>query len=201
MRQWSNKKTPVSVWLVLAVFMLAGCVVHSVNPFYTRDLITEMPGLYGQWMLTKSTFREGTEKPWTFSKDAIMIPGDKGTVTTIVARFFRVSDMLFLDTTAAEPQEDMSIWWTLHISPMHTVSKVLGDEKTLRIIPLNASWMEKAVKDKTIALPSVWHEEGKAHLFTASSAEWVEFLKKYGSDPQAFPEKDAFVFVRQSTPQ
>ena len=194
MRQWPKKK--LSVCLVLAVCLLAGCVVHSVNPFYTRDLIAEMPGLYGQWMLTKSTFREGTEKPWTFSNGAIMIPGDKGTVTTIVARFFRINDVLFLDTTADEPQEDMSLWWTLHISPMHTVSKVLVDEKTLRIIPLNASWMEKAVRDKTIALPSVWHEEGKAHLFTASSAEWVEFLKKFGSDPQAFPEADAFVFER-----
>jgi len=201
MRQWSKKKTPVSVWLVLAVFMLAGCVVHSVNPFYTRDLITEMPGLYGQWMLTKSTFREGTEKPWTFSNNAIMIPGDKGTVTTIVARFFRINDMLFLDTTADEPQEDMSLWWTLHISPMHTVSKVLADEETLRIIPLKASWMEQAVKDKTVILPSVWHEEEKAYLFTASSAEWVEFLKKYGNDPQAFPETDAFVFVKQNALQ
>ena len=74
MRQWSKKKIPVSLWLVLALFMLAGCVVHSVNPFYTRDLITDMPGLYGQWMLTKSTFREGTEKPWTFLNGTIMIP-------------------------------------------------------------------------------------------------------------------------------
>jgi len=36
----------------------------------------------------------------------------------------------------------------------------------------------------------------KENLFIASSAEWVEFLKKYGSDQQAFPEKDAFVFTR-----
>jgi hypothetical protein len=54
---------------------------------------------------------------------------------------------------------------------------------------------------KTVILPSVWHEEQKAYLFTASSAEWVEFLKKYGNDPLAFPEADAFVFVKQSTPQ
>jgi len=197
MRQWSKKKIPVSLCLVLAVCMFAGCVVHSVNPFYTRELVTEMPGLYGQWMLTKSTFREGTEKPWTFSKDAIIIPGDKGTVTTIIARFFRINDMVFLDTTADEPQQDMSLWWTLHISPMHAVSKVIISENTLRIIPLNAAWMEEAVKDKLVLLPAVWHEEQKMSLFTASSAEWVDFLKKYGSDQQAFPEKDAFVFVRQ----
>lgn len=196
MRQWTKKKISVSLFLVLAFCTLAGCVVHSVNPFYTRDLIAEMPGLYGQWMLTKGTFSEGTEKPWTFSKDAIIIPGDKGTVSTIATRFFRINDMVFLDTTADEPQQNMGLWWTLHISPMHTVSRVIAEENTLMLIPLNASWMEQAVKDKTVVLPSVWNEEQKEYLFTASSAEWVEFLKKYGSDPQAFPEDETFVFTR-----
>jgi hypothetical protein len=196
MGQWSKKKIPVSLCLVLAVFILAGCVVHSINPFYTRDLISDMPALYGQWMLTKSAFREGTEKPWIFSREAIIIPGEKGASAMLSARFFKVNDMVFLDTIAAEPQEDMSLWWTLHISPMHTVSRVMSRDNELRVIPLNSLWMEQAVKDKTVVLPSVWHEEQKVHLFTASGAEWVEFLKKYGNDPDAFPEKDAFVFER-----
>ncbi|GAB4482894.1 MAG: hypothetical protein OHK006_02400 [Thermodesulfovibrionales bacterium] len=51
--------------------------------------------------------------------------------------------------------------------------------------------------DLLVDLPAVWHSEQNAYLFTASSAEWVAFLKKYGKNPQAFPEKDALVFTRQ----
>ena len=196
MRQRSKKKISVSLCLVIAVCTLAGCVVHSVNPFYTRERVIEMPGMYGQWMLKESVFKEGTDQPWTFSKDSIIIPGDKGMASALSARFFKVNDMVFVDTIAAEPQQDVSLWWTLHISPMHTVSKVIVSEHALRVIPLDASWMEEAVKNKLVLLPAVWHEEQRMHFFTASSAEWVEFLKKYGSDPQAFPEKDAFVFAR-----
>jgi hypothetical protein len=36
----------------------------------------------------------------------------------------------------------------------------------------------------------------KENLFTASSAAWIDFLKKYGGDPQAFPEDETFVFTR-----
>jgi hypothetical protein len=183
---------------IIIVFALAGCVVHSISPFYTPDVVIEMPDIYGQWMLRESVFKEGTGKPWTFSKDSIIIPGDKGLPDMLSARFFKVNDTIFLDTVAAEPREDVSLWWTLHISPMHTVSKVVAGEDTLRIIPLNASWLEEAVKNRMFVVAHVWHEEQKTYLFTASSAEWAEFLKKYGSDPRAFPETDAFVFERHS---
>jgi hypothetical protein len=199
MKKQTERRRRSSFFLsIIIVFAFAGCVVHSVSPFYTPDVVIEMPGLYGQWMLRESVFKEGTGKSWTFSKDSIVIPGDKGLPDTLSARFFKVNDMIFLDTIAAEPREDVSLWWTLHISPMHTVSRVVAGENTLRIIPLNASWLEEAVKNRTVVLAHVWHEEQKTYLFTASSAAWAEFLKKYGSDPRAFPEADAFVFEWQS---
>ena len=182
--------------LIFMLSMLSGCVVHSVNPFYTPEVLTEVPALYGSWMLRESVFKEGKGRSWTFSRDSIVIPGDKGRSAMLSARFFKINDMIMLDTMAAEPEEDASLWWTLHVSPMHTVSKVVAGEYALKIIPLNASWLEEAVKNKTVLLPCVWHEEQKTYLYTATSAEWVEFLKHYGNDPQAFPENDAFVFER-----
>ncbi len=178
------------------VAMISGCVVQSISPFFTQDLVVEVPNLYGRWMLKKSPFEEGTDKPWMFSKDSIIIPCDKGDVASLSARYFKVKDVVFLDTIAAEPQENISLWWMFHISPMHTVSKVIPGEDTLRVIPLNASWLNDAVKNKSVTLPSVWREEMKEHVFMASSAEWIAFLEKYGSDPEAFPDDNAFVFQR-----
>lgn len=193
---WSKTTYPAYICLFLCAGMLAGCIVHSAHPFYTADSVVDMPELYGPWKLEQSIFREGTETPWTFSKDAIVIPQDRESVARLSARFFKVHDILFLDTTADEPQQDMSLWWMFHITPLHTVSRVIAEDKTLRIIPLNVSWLDDAVRNKSVALRSVWREEMKENLFIASSAEWVDFLKKYGADPQAFPDKDAFVFVR-----
>ncbi len=196
MEWWSKTAYPVMICLFLCLGMLAGCVVHSVHPFYTADTVVEMPELYGQWKLEQSIFKEGTENPWTFSEGVIMIPQDGGCITRLSARFFKVKDMTFADTTADEPQQDISLWWMFHITPLHTVSRVIAEDKTLRIIPLNVSWLDDAVKNKSVVLQSVWREEMKENLFIASSAEWVDFLKKYGSDPQVFPDKNAFVFVR-----
>ena len=193
---WSKTTFTAYVCLFLCGAILAGCVVHSIHPFYTAETVTELTELYGEWKLEQSIFKEGTENPWTISKGVIIIPRDKGGFARLSARFFKINDMIFLDTTADEPQQDIDLWWMFHISPMHTVSRIITENKTLRIIPLNASWLNDAVRSKSVILQSVWREEMKENLFIASSAEWIDFLKKHGSDPQAFPEKDAFVFTR-----
>lgn len=181
---------------LICFFTLTGCVVQSVNPFFTKDLAMEMPAVSGQWTLIEGSVKEDLNKTFTFTKDTLLPPDSKDKNGVLTLQFFKIDDMLFLDLIATDPPQCNSIWWVTHVSPMHTVSRVIAEEKTLKIIPLNASWMEEAVKNKTIALPSVWHNEQNFNLFTASPEEWVSFLKKYGKDPQAFPEKNAFVFTR-----
>ncbi|MBI5848788.1 MAG: hypothetical protein HZB31_12750 [Nitrospirae bacterium] len=181
---------------VISLCLLTGCIVQSVNPFYGKETIADLPAVYGKWVLKESSVDEGLNKEWTFSADKISLPDTKTGSSALSSRFFRIGDMLFLDATADSPQEGLSVWWTLHVAPVHTVSLVIAGDKTMKIIPLDASWMEAAVKNKTVLLPSVWHQEQKTYLFTATSAEWAAFLKKYGKDPNVFPEKEAFVFVR-----
>lgn len=197
MKKLSDRRSASLILLSLLVAcLLAGCVVPSVNSFFTKDLETDMPAIIGQWSLTESSMKEDLNKQFTFTKDTIITPGEKGSGCILTSHFFKIDDMVFLDLIAAEAPQNNSFWWVLHITPMHTVSRVIVEEKTMKIIPLNARWMEEEVKTKSVALPAVWHREQKYYLFTASSAEWVEFLKKYGKDSQAFQEKDAFVFTR-----
>ncbi|MBI5075894.1 MAG: hypothetical protein HZB62_12110 [Nitrospirae bacterium] len=182
--------------LIISLVVLNGCIVHSVNPFYSKESIADMPALNGKWILKEGKTEEGLNREWLFSADKITIPDFKGSSATLSSRFFRVDDMLFLDAIADSPPEVLSFWWVLHVTPVHTVSRVILEEKTMKIIPLDASWMEAAVKNKTVSLPSVWHQEQKTYLFTATAAEWADFLKKYGKDQNVFMEKEAFVFVR-----
>ncbi len=197
MRPASALKSVIMHFAVaIPLFAMAGCVVHSVNPFYGKETITDLPGLYGKWLLKESKVDEGLNREWAFSADKIMVPDKKGGFSALSSRFFKIDDMLFLDAIADAPPDGLGFWWVLHVAPMHTVSRVIAEEKTLKIIPLNATWMEAAVKNRTVLLPSIWHQDLNAYLFTASSAEWVEFLRKYGKNQNVFLEKDAFVFRR-----
>ena len=144
---------------IISLVILAGCVVQSINPFYAKDAAADLPQVYGKWVLTQSSVDEGLNREWTFSADKITLPDAKGGSFVLSSRFFRIGDMLFLDAIADSPPDSLSFWWVLHISPMHTVSRVIAEEKTMKIIPLNASWMENAVKQKTVLLPAVRHPE------------------------------------------
>lgn len=182
---------------VTSLFILTGCIVQSVNPFYGKEALTDLPAVYGKWVLKDSRVDEGLNKEWSFSADKILLPDEKSGSFALSSRFFKIDDMLFLDAIADSPPDGLSLWWVMHVTPVHTVSRVILKEKSMKIIPLNADWMEAAVKNKTVMLPSVWHQEQNTYLFTATPAEWTRFLKKYGKDQNAFTEKDAFVFVRQ----
>lgn len=183
--------------IALCLSLLAGCVVHSVRPFYTQDLLVDLPEIIGQWTLAEGGLKDDRNKTFTFTKDSLIPPGAADRGGSLTPHFFRIEGMLFLDLIAADPPQSNSFWWVAHVTPAHSVSKVILEEKSFKLIPLSSSWMEEAFKSRTIDLPAVWHSEQNAYLFTASSAEWVAFLKKYGKNPQAFPEKDALVFTRQ----
>ena len=181
---------------VVSLVILSGCVVQSINPFYAADAVIDLPEVSGTWVLKKSSVDEGLNREWTFSADKIALPDAKGGSFVLSSRFFRIGDMLFLDAIADSPPDGLSFWWVLHVTPVHTVSRVIADNQQMKIIPLNASWMEAAVKQKTVVLSAVRHPEQNSYLFTATSADWAEFLRKYGKDQNVFPEKDAFVFAR-----
>ena len=196
MRRSSASGILRAILSVALIAALSGCVVHAVNQFYSPDSIADMPSLYGKWVLKESKIDDGKNQEWTFAADRITLPDLKGTSSALVSKFFRVDDMLFLDAVADSPPEVLSFWWVAHITPVHTVSRVIADDKTMKIIPLDPDWMENAVKSRTVSLPSVWHQEQKSYLFTATPAEWTEFLKKYGKDTKAFPEEGKMVFTR-----
>lgn len=198
MKPSNNKKTVgIAVIVMLSFCLLSGCIVQSVNPFYEKEALTDLPAVYGKWVLKKGSVKEGLNSEWTFSADKISLPETKTGASALSSRLFKIDDMLFLDAIADDPPEGLSVWWTFHVAPVHTVSRVILEDKTMKIIPLDASWMEAAVKKRTVMLPSVWHQEQNGYLFTATPAEWSAFLKKYGKDLEVFSEKEAFVFVRQ----
>ena len=182
--------------MMLGLWMFAGCVVHSVRPFYTPELLVDVPEFIGQWTLVEGNAQEDLNKQFTFTKDTLIPPDSSGKSGVLTIHLFRIDDMLFLDLIATDPPQCNTFWWVAHVTPVHSVAKVVVAEKTLRIMPLSSSWLEGVLKSGSVILPAIWHDAQNAHVFTASSAEWVAFLMKYGKDAEAFRLKDAFVFTK-----
>jgi hypothetical protein len=109
--------------------------------------------------------------------------------------YFRVGGQVFCDSIATYPEEkQINSYCGWQARALHTVSKIELTNDVLTIRPLDLDWTNQHKSE----LPHLMRAEDKDWpLFTASTAQWQTFLKKYGSDTNAFPDKHEFVLQKQ----
>jgi len=180
----------------IALFILTGCYVQSLNPHYSREQIITLPGIEGDWRLLDDKGKPEDARPWVFGKDKATATEKGGISGKMKTVYFRIGETVFMDSVADEPAENTSKWWTMHVFPVHLVSRVEIKDKSLTLTPLDYSWFEKAIKNKNISLPYIKSGDGEQLMFTASPEEWTVFLKKYSGDPAVFSTDNALRFVR-----
>ena len=83
------------VWLALAM-LLSGCVVGSVNPYYTDDVVVKMPEIQGEWFSVNENSEE-KPTPFTFNDGSLTILDDNDVPHPVKATLFKVEGTLFLD--------------------------------------------------------------------------------------------------------
>lgn len=176
--------------------MLAGCIVQSIYPFYTKESISEIPGIEGEWSLLNDNGKPQPVKPWSFSKNKILANDEHGTQGTLKAVYFKAGGSFFLDTTAEDPSKETNEYWTMHVFPVHIVTRVDINENKLTLTPVDLSWLEKAMETGGVDLPHIMQKEDNSLIFTASAEQWMVFLKKYSNDKDAFPAAKAISFIR-----
>jgi hypothetical protein len=185
---------------LLMFFVLSGCFMQSVRPFYTENLLADMPEMQGAWHLVsqgKEDISSKYKEPWRFSKDRIET-FEKGVASSLVVRYFNVEGSLFADLSPAEPEEGKgpNPWWMMHALAVHSVCSVKPGKDSLSFTPLNGEWLYDRIKEKKILLPYMLAEGLDHPVLTASPEELVTFLKKYKNDPDVFREENAFNFKR-----
>ena len=179
----------------LAAAVLAGCV-QSLNPFYTDDAKVTMPGINGAWTMLDDHGVPRKQKAWVFGDDEIVTYSDKGGSGTLDVVYFKVGDTTFMDTTAHSPDETVvSEWWTIHVSPVHLLCRIGTNDNRLILRPLNFDWLKEALSSNEVSL-AVVTEKGDPALFYASPGDWMQFLKRYGTNDEAFPASGEYVFTR-----
>jgi len=138
------------------------------------------------------------QTPWVFAGDKLTTYGESGRTGVLEAVYFKIDDMTFLDTTAGGDAETSGAgeWWALHVRGVHCVSRVDVVTNQLVLTPLNYDWLADSVKKGEVKLPFLPPRKDDLLLFTASSEQWMGFLKQYGRIEEAFPKKGQFVFTR-----
>lgn len=195
-----KKLLPIIASVILPV-ILSGCYFQSFHPFYTDDLIVEIPAINGNWRLVNKGYKNVAEnypQAWVFTQDEI-VTFESNVSSVLDANYFAVGNVTFVDLMPAEPGKDKgpNAWWTIHIVPVHTVWKVDLSGDSLSLALLDGEWVKKMLEEKKLSLSTVAiDDEGLQNVLTSSSEELVLFLKQYGEDIDAFPVEKSLRFQR-----
>ena len=183
--------------VMAACLLLCGCVVGSLSPFYTDNLIVAQPALNGSWYFTEDIDAHD-ESPLVFADGKMTIYDDKGVPADAKATFFKVDDTIFLDIFADQGRLRQDV--SKDQAPVHLLSrvKILGPDK-ISFNALDLEWLGESVQAGNIKLPyKKTAPENVDIVFTATPAQWVEFLRQHKDDPKLFPLDKEACLVRKA---
>ena len=185
---------------ILFVIMscICGCIVQSLNPFYTAGTVIESPVKNGEWEMIDKNGKPEMGNPWLFEKDKITTYDEGGLPGVVKVVYFMVEDTMFMDATVDEPNQKVCTWWAMNLTPVHTICRVEIHDDTLTLKPIDYEWIAKALEDKTFNLPYLKKKTWDSFLITASSQELIDFLKKNRHDSKLFSETHAMIFMMRS---
>lgn len=177
-------------WLGLPIvaFLLTGCIIRSLDPFYTdKDLVYD-PALAGTWQGEKE---EGDT--WEFTGNpaeksyALVHTDKKGNQAEFSVRLFQLGKTRFLDcvlTELTDSDENLNEISSLHLVPTHSILKVEAIGKELRLSWGSEEKLRNLLKQnpKAIAHHRFGEKDDFGVLLTAPTAELQEFLKKHLDD-------------------
>ncbi len=183
---------------ILGAILAAGCIVQSLNPFYTEGAEVELPAILGRWSPAEDGKAEEGRKPWRFEARQVVTYDDDGLGATLDVTYFKVGEHTFVDSSPDEAHDDQdtSEWWNVHLLATHSLCRVTLRGDRLQLRPLDYEWLRDAVREKKAALPHVEMRGRERIVFTATPEEWEIFLRKFGGHDGAFPEEHALAFVR-----
>lgn len=186
---------------LLTLTSFTGCIVQSLHPIHDPAASVAEPGLIGTWIPVDAQGKADPDRGlWRFDKDALLLTGDHEPLK-VSWSCFRVGEQSFMECWLhdEELESHVDLWPGLYI-PTHALCKVVLDGDRLSLRGLDLGWAEKATDEDGRQL--IRHEVvafGKNEnvpVFTASTAEWQDFLAAHGGDDEAFPADNALEFLR-----
>ena len=199
-----KKQTLLLATLIL--FLLQGCIVKSLHPFFNESDVVFKPELLNSWIDddgNKWVIRQIKDKPNAYEMHWLH-QGERDVV--FVAHLFQLNNELYLDFMPVEDDRNDTDYpmFTLHLMPVHSVARVYAlNENEVVIKWFNEKWLKSLFEQNRI---KVSHEvivdtagkkddNDKTYVLTAATGELQKFLVKYGDEDAAFDDGNTVSLV------
>jgi hypothetical protein len=197
---------PRLIIFMLGLFLLGSCVIKSLHPFYTQNVIYFEKKIIGNWIDNENanwnilTFKEVILKEnkknnpselnddqfrtYAMYKNGYVAYFEKdSTKSSFVAMPFKIKGQLFLDFTPVEDSESERLkndLYRMHLIETHTLAKVdMLSDNEINIKWFSSKKLAELLEENRIKIK---HEKigfAETVLLTASSEELVKFIEKY----------------------
>ncbi|MCX8157589.1 MAG: hypothetical protein N3J91_14275 [Verrucomicrobiae bacterium] len=168
----------------LVLFLVTGCFVISVNPFYEEKEVFFEPALLGRW--------QGEGQHWRFepseheAKAYLVTYSAEGKASKMWGHLFKLEEQWLLDLTGGTTGEVLP-----PPIPSHMVLRVKLEEGKLTLQALDYEWVKEWLKKNPKALRHQWRvspddPEAPFFVLTAETAELREFLRQRLKDAEAW---------------
>jgi hypothetical protein len=205
-------KTKNMIITGLLIFLVTGCFVKSLHPFYfEKDLIfkKEFTGNWtgddsSSWKIEQGSKSDGLFKPEKPDNSYKVTYTDKKGTAVFTVHLFQLGSRYFFDFYPEEADCSNEMM-SSHLIPMHTVARVDLVSGTLRIQWYNEEWLISLFKQNKIRIahekvPSAdgkMDEDNFQVVLTASTGDLQKFMLKYMDDPSAFKNDYTFVLKKK----
>ena len=97
---------------LVAISILTGCVLQSLNKFYTDESRIPLPAVCGEWQGVEKDAKDTNEnekdkvtpmmKPWKFTEDNLVAYDEKNVASNIKTVYFKAGENIFVDCSSGE---------------------------------------------------------------------------------------------------
>ncbi len=192
-------KRMIFVWVGLIGFLLSGCLVKSLHPFYKpSDLVfrKDIIGTYvdqekGTWQIEKAVKQEflKPDSPQNYYK--ITLVDEKKRKASFTGNLFKLDNDYYVDFYPEGGNNDDQIdLYNLHLLGVHTVAKVIIGKNSIHIKWYNEKWLSELFEQNKIRLAHEKIDNNDAVVLTASTSDLQKFMRKFANDPNAFKKSD-----------
>jgi hypothetical protein len=185
--------------LLCCLLLAFGCI-PSLHPTYRSEDVVFDPALLGGWEGEKDAglwlFNQG-DKEKTYRAVQLTTDGDDPALAaTFDAHLVEVDGLRLLDLTPQDPQPAGTVYYRMHLLPVHTFVVVDQIEPTLRVRMLKPDWLGKLLEEQPDALK---HEKlDDAFVLTAEPEQLQAFIRAHLETAEAW--MDTIELTRVSAP-
>jgi len=190
-----------SLFAVFAL-LLTSCIVNSLHPFYTNDVLYYEPKFEGNWAdtengiwdvkpfqeifkeLEKDLDKKSFDQYNKYNNISYVVNYEKDSAKSqFLVVPFKIKNQIFLDFTPANDNESLKCvnsLYSMHLIESHSLAKLdMDSEENIRIKWLDSDKLEALLKENKIKIKYEKIGIDDDVVLTASSEELVKFIEKY----------------------